>query len=101
MLELHGVNSRFKAVVGYDDVPGVQQKPHPFGDLKCLESIFGPAWCESLIYIGDHEADVQFARHLQGALGEQSRATPERWEHQPDHIVRDVEGLLPIVGQYL
>ncbi|MFM5598263.1 hypothetical protein ACET7H_01180 [Aeromonas veronii] len=47
---------------------------------------------------------MQFARHLQGALGEQSRvisvavaysrATPERWEHQPDHIARDVEDLL-------
>ncbi len=79
-------------------------KKHPFGGLKCLESIFGPARCPSLIYIGDHEADVQFARHLQGALGEQSRvisvavaysrATPERWEHQPDHIARDVEDLL-------
>ncbi|WP_429100401.1 HAD family hydrolase [Aeromonas veronii] len=111
VLELHGVNSLFKAVVGYDDVPGQQQKPHPFGGLKCLESIFGPARCQSLIYIGDHEADVQFARHLQAALGEQSRvisvavaysrATPERWEHQPDHIARDVEDLLPIVGQYL
>ncbi|WP_421221505.1 hypothetical protein [Aeromonas sp. 602293] len=54
---------------------------------------------------------MQFARHLQGALGEQSRvisvavaysrATPERWEHQPDHIVCDVEDLLTIVGQYL
>ncbi|MFQ2071067.1 hypothetical protein ACK35S_18725 [Aeromonas veronii] len=51
---------------------------------------------------------MQFARHLQAALGEQcrvilvaaaySRATPERWEHQPDHIARDVEDLLPIIG---
>lgn len=110
MLELHGVNSQFKAVSDYDDVPGQQQK----NTLSAASSVWNLSSAQPgarRSYIGDHDADVHFARHLQAALGEQSRvisvavaysrATPERWEHQPDHIARDIEDMLPIIGQYL
>ncbi|WP_421228571.1 HAD family hydrolase [Aeromonas jandaei] len=111
VLEQHGVNGQFKAVVGYDDVPAQQQKPHPLGGIKCLESILGTVRSASLLYIGDHEADVQFARNLQAELGGTARvisvavayshSTPELWEHKPDHIARKVEELYPIIQQHL
>ena len=111
VLEQHGVNGQFKAVVGYDDVPAQQQKPHPLGGIKCLESILGTVRSASLLYIGDHEADVQFARNLQAELGDTARvisvavayshSTPELWEHKPDHIARKVEELYPIIQQHL
>ena len=111
VLEQHGVNGQFKAVVGYDDVPAQQQKPHPLGGIKCLESILGTVRSASLLYIGDHEADVQFAHNLQAELGGTARvisvavayshSTPELWEHKPDHIARKVEELYPIIQQHL
>lgn len=111
VLAQHGVNEWFHSVVGYDDVPAQMQKPHPCGGLKCLESMFGQPCGRSLIYIGDHEADVQFARNLQAELGDTARvisvavayshSTPELWEHKPDHIARKVEELYPIIQQHL
>ncbi|MGU5728868.1 HAD family hydrolase [Aeromonas jandaei] len=111
VLAQHGVNEWFHSVVGYDDVPAQMQKPHPCGGLKCLESMLGQASGRSLIYIGDHEADVQFARNLQAELGGSARvisvavayshSTPELWEHKPDHIARKVEELYPIIQLHL
>ncbi|MFB2829824.1 HAD family hydrolase [Aeromonas jandaei] len=108
VLAQHGVNEWFHSVVGYDDVPAQMQKPHPCGGLKCLESMFGQASGRSLIYIGDHEADVQFARNLQEVLGKDSRvisvavayshSAPERWTSSPAH---DIEELRAILGLYV
>lgn len=84
----------FKAVVGYDDVAGYSQKPASEGGLLCLSRLFAEVRNKCVMYIGDHEADVQFARNLQQSLGQGSRviavaaaysgATPEAWQHQPD-----------------
>lgn len=111
VLAQHGVNEWFHSVVGYDDVPAQMQKPHPCGGLKCLESMFGQASGRSLIYIGDHEADVQFAHNLQEVLGKDSRvisvavayshSAPERWASSPDHIAHDIAELRAILGLYV
>ncbi|QDO86320.1 HAD family hydrolase [Shewanella psychropiezotolerans] len=111
VLEIHGINGPFKAVVGYDDVSNGNQKPHPDGGMKCLESIFGHTNSQLLMYIGDHEADTQFARNLQSVLGGQakvisvaaaySQSDPSGWAVQPDHIATNVEDLTSIIGKYL
>lgn len=111
ILSKNGIHNQFKAVVGYDDVPSQYQKPHPMGGMKCLEAIYGHKQRQQLIYIGDHEADTQFARSLQLALGDQAQvisiaaaysgSQPQDWTHQPDHIAYGVEDLVPIINQYL
>jgi len=35
-------------------------KPAPYGGLKCLQEIFGETQGKTIIYIGDHIADVIF-----------------------------------------
>lgn len=110
VLKVNGIDRPFKAVVGYDDVSNGNQKPAPFGGIKCLETIFGHTNSQLLMYIGDHEADTQFARNLQSALGNNARvisvaaayshAEPDNWQHKPDHVARNVEDLLSIIGKY-
>ncbi len=110
VLNAHEIDKSFKAIIGYDDVPNVHQKPHPQGGLKCVESIFGHLNKQLLMYIGDHEADVQFAQNLQSALDNKcrvisvavaySRSEPECWEVKPDYIANTVEDLSTIIEKY-
>ena len=106
----NGINDPFKAVIGYNDVSSGNQKPHPFGGIKCLETIFGNTDSQLLMYIGDHEADTQFAQNLQSTLGDKtrvisvavaySRSEPENWDTKPDYIAKNVDELLSIIAQY-
>ncbi|MFN1581703.1 HAD family hydrolase [Vibrio rotiferianus] len=110
VLSTNQINAPFKAIVGYDDVSNGHQKPDPFGGIKCIESIFGHTDKQLLMYIGDHEADTQFARnieqHLDGSCkviavaAAYSGAQPERWNAQPDYVAHQVEDLLSIIGKY-
>lgn len=105
------VDSYFKAVVGYDDVSRNGQKPSPEGGLICLKQLFGNHENKAIMYIGDHEADVQFARNLQIALGQNSTvisvaaaysgATLENWDVQPDFVIQSPCELITICEQYL
>ncbi len=62
------------------------------------------------MYIGDHEADTQFARNLQKELGTgskvisvaaaYSRSEPDGWLAKPDYVAHKVEDLLQIIGKY-
>ncbi|PKG39126.1 HAD family hydrolase [Psychromonas sp. Urea-02u-13] len=110
VLKKNAIDGPFKAIVGYNDVSNVQQKPHAFGGVKCVESIFEHTDSLLLMYIGDHEADTKFARNLQSALGNKSqvisvaaaysRSAPQNWKSKPDHIATNVEDLLSIIGKY-
>lgn len=110
VLSCNGIEAPFKSIVGYDDVSDGQQKPHPYGGIKCLETIFGHTENKRVIYIGDHEADTKFARNLQQELGGNtevisiaaaySQSTPENWTIKPDYIAYKVEDLLSIIGQF-
>lgn len=107
VLNSNGINEPFKAVIGYDDVSNGNQKPHSFGGIKCLETIFGHTNCHLLMYIGDHEADTKFARNLQVALGGKtevisvaaaySRSEPTSWKVKPDYVAYHVEDLVWII----
>ena len=110
VLSTNQINAPFKAIVGYDDVSNGHQKPDPFGGIKCIKSIFGHTDKQLLMYIGDHEADTQFARNIEQHLGGSckviavaaaySGAQPKRWNAQPDYVAHQVEDLLSIIGKY-
>ena len=61
LLDVKFIPSYFKFVVGYEDVPFDRQKPASNAGLMCLERLFGEVKNQTLLVIGDHEADVMFA----------------------------------------
>lgn len=103
----YGINSAFESVIGYEDLPHHHQKPAPNGGLKCLQEIFGKTQGKTIIYVGDHIADVLFAR----ALGEQleasntvisviithSGARPGQWRVKPDEVIQNPSDLTALI----
>lgn len=55
-----GINEYFEYVIGYEEVKLSRQKPHPDGLLACIDHL-GVRDSGNILYIGDHEADVQCA----------------------------------------
>jgi phosphoglycolate phosphatase-like HAD superfamily hydrolase len=103
VLSEHGINSAFQSVIGYEDLPHHHQKPAPDGGLKCLQEIFGSTHGKTIIYVGDHIADVLFARGLGERLGPSntvisvvvthSGANPRKWREQPDREIENMPEL--------
>ena len=97
LLNAHTIDSYFKLVVGYEDVPFDRQKPASDAGLKCLGGIFAEVSNKTLLVIGDHEADVMFARNISSDIDNSntvisiavsySGAEPEKWDHQPDKVI--------------
>jgi HAD superfamily hydrolase (TIGR01549 family) len=108
VLDQYGLTSCFEPIIGYEELPAHEQKPAPEGGLRALENIFGQTHGKTIIYIGDHIADVLFARALGKRLGPSntvfsavvtySGARPERWREQPDEIFDNLPSLLSWVG---
>ena len=104
VLDGHGIDSSFQSVIGYEDLPHHEQKPAPDGGLKCLQEIFGHTQGKTIIYVGDHIADVIFARGLGDRLGPSntvisvtvtySGANPEHWREQPDEVIESPSDLI-------
>ena len=97
VLTEHRIASSFQSVIGYEDLPHHQQKPAPDGGMLCLHDIFGHTQGRTIIYVGDHIADVMFARGLSKRLGPSnsvisvavtySGANPGSWNEQPDEVI--------------
>jgi phosphoglycolate phosphatase-like HAD superfamily hydrolase len=97
VLRANGIGSAFRSVIGYEGLPHHHQKPAPDGGLKCLGEIFGDTSGRTILYVGDHIADVLFARNLSERLGPSARvvsvvlthsgAKPHRWRAQPDEVL--------------
>lgn len=97
LLDAALITSYFKFVVGYEEVPFNRQKPASDAGLMCLERIFGKVKNQTLLVIGDHEADVMFARNISRDIDDSntvisiavsySGAEPEKWDHQPDRVI--------------
>jgi phosphoglycolate phosphatase-like HAD superfamily hydrolase len=107
VLEEHGISSAFQSVIGYEDLPHHHQKPAPDGGLKCLREIFGETRGKTILYVGDHVADVLFARGLAERLGPSntvisvvvthSGAKPQQWRVQPDEVIDNPAALTALV----
>ena len=97
LLNAHTINSYFKLVVGYEEVPFDRQKPASDAGLMCLGGLFGEVSNKTLLVVGDHETDVMFARNLARDIDgsntvmsiavSYSGAEPEKWDHQPDRVI--------------
>jgi len=107
VLHENGIDSDFGSVIGYEGLPHHQQKPAPDGGLKCLGEIFGEIRDINVICIGDHLADVLFARGLADRLGPASTvvsivathsgAMPHRWRAQPDVVIEHPAALADLL----
>jgi phosphoglycolate phosphatase-like HAD superfamily hydrolase len=112
VLDKHGIAGCFQSVIGYEGLQDHEQKPAPDGGLRCISEIFGRTTGQvlhkTIIYIGDHIADVIFARGLGARLHPSntvisvvtthSGARPEQWREQPDEVVESPSGLLALLG---
>jgi len=86
----------FKAVIGYDDLAEGEQKPSPKSGILCLEKIFDIIKNKTILYFGDHESDVLFARNLSSELHLSNKvysaavtysgADISNWKVSPDFI---------------
>lgn len=110
VLEKNNLANKFQAIVGYDDIPSNAQKPNPLSGIKCLEQILVSTDNKNILYIGDHEGDVEFARNLSKELNGQSRvvaivvkysgAKPESWNYKPDFEIEIPSDLIEIINHY-
>ncbi len=67
-LRRYGVEECFGVVIGRDEVPADEQKPHPNGFLQALEKLGLRGDEGTLVFIGDHAMDVKYAHAAQAEL---------------------------------
>jgi phosphoglycolate phosphatase-like HAD superfamily hydrolase len=93
----NGITSSFRSVVGYETFPPETQKPAAEPGMQCLDEVLEDARGKTIIYVGDHVADVIFSRNIAAQLGPSSTvisvvvtysgAEPESWRVQPDAVI--------------
>lgn len=104
VLNNHGIMSFFRSIVGYDDFSPETQKPAADPGLKCLDEVLEDCRGKTIIYVGDHIADVIFSRNIADRLGPSSTvisvivtysgAEPNSWRVQPDAVIDKPTDLL-------
>jgi len=97
VLNNHGIISSFRSVVGYEKFLPEAQKPEADPGIKCLNEVLEETRGKTIIYVGDHVADVIFSRNIADRLGPSSTvisvavtysgAEPDRWRVQPDEVI--------------
>ena len=110
VLKSNNLNHKFNSIIGYDDIPNNYQKPLAFGGIKCLKQIFQTTLNKSIIFIGDHEGDVEFARNIEmelngnseviSVIAKYSGANTELWNYKPDFEIENPTDLLEIINNY-
>ena len=103
-----GLAGYFEVVIGYEEVSFDRQKPAPDGLLSCLEHLELDRG--AILYVGDHDTDVECARRANVALaqdGSDLRVVsvgaefggegPVAWKIAPDHVVQRPEELTELV----
>ncbi len=110
VLKDNKIDHKIQAIVGYDDIPGNAQKPNPYGGIKCLEKLFENKNYNTILYVGDHEGDVEFARNIEQELNSRvqlkavivkySGANTADWKFKPDFEINHPEELLDIIKNH-
>jgi len=108
LLKENNLAHKFNVIIGFDDIPSEKQKPSAYGGIKCLNQLFKSLENKNLIYIGDHEGDVEFARNLEKeAVGnikvislivKYSGANTKLWNFKPDFEINTPSELIKIIG---
>lgn len=112
VLQQNELNTKFRSIIGYDDIPSKSQKPAAYAGILCLKNIFGSALIDKTIfYIGDHEGDVVFAGNIEKELNNKCRiisitakysgANIENWKHKPDFVIENPGNLIDIINNNL
>lgn len=110
VLKSNNLQHKFKSVIGYDDIPSNMQKPNPFGGLKCLEPIFTNFYNKNIIYIGDHEGDVIFAKNIKKELNNNgtvisivvkySNSCTKNWNDKADYEINTPLELISLLNSF-
>ena len=97
VLNNNGIISNFRSVVGYEKFPPGAQKPAADPGMQCLAEVLEETHGKTIIYVGDHVADVIFSRNIADRLGPSSTvisvavtysgAEPVSWREQPDEVI--------------
>ena len=100
----HNIKSSFRSVIGYETFPPETQKPAADPGMQCLGEVLVEARGKTIIYVGDHVADVIFSRNIAEQLGSSSTvisvvvtysgAEPDRWRVQPDEVIEHPSELM-------
>ncbi|MDA3904857.1 MAG: HAD hydrolase-like protein [Bacteroidales bacterium] len=109
VLQLNKLNNKFQSIIGYDDIPSKSQKPAAYSGILCLKNIFGSTLIDkTILYIGDHEGDVVFARNIEKELinncriisitAKYSGANIENWINKPDFVIENPKNLIEIIN---
>ncbi len=109
-LESKGLLDRFDLVVGYEEVAAARQKPAPDGLLMCLRHLteMRPG---HVVYVGDHQIDIQCARNADEALAADGidvrvfaigaaygvGTDVGSWSAQPDYTVASPQDLVELI----
>ena len=110
VLKKYNLSHKFDSIIGYDDIPSNMQKPSSFSGVKCLNQIFESLENKTIVYIGDHEGDVEFARNIEKELQNKNKvisiivkysgAKTDFWEYKPDLKLESPTDLLKIITNY-
>jgi len=112
-LKQKNLHSYFKSIIGYEEVDLDKQKPNPEGLMMCIERLtdFKPG---VVIYIGDHESDVQCALNANNILSEKNPETKiisigafygfkvdtSDWSVLPDYQIQNAADIKSIVNNF-
>ncbi len=108
VLKKNNLAHKFKSIIGYDDIPENTQKPNPFSGIKCLNQIFITLINKTIVYVGDHEGDVEFTRNLEYELGHTCKVISiiakysgndtKSWTFKPDIEIETPTELVEIIN---
>lgn len=110
VLEKYNLTHKFNSIIGYDDIPSNMQKPASFSGIKCLNQIFKSLKNKTILYIGDHEADIEFARNIENDMPNDSKiisiavkysgAITNSWKYKADFELDSPKELLKMIKNY-
>ena len=106
--QLH-IEDLFIEVVGYKEVALEHQKPHPEGVLNCLNMIPHLQDNDLVLYVGDHESDLQSAINANKILKQkriifvaamyEKENRVEHWEVKPDYVATHPSQILELFSR--
>ncbi len=106
-LERFDLKKYFQAVIGYEEVDFSKQKPNPSGLFACIAAMTNLDRDTSVIYIGDHQTDMQCAYNANYKLNRKAvisilinynKINPyENWSYKPDHYATNPGEIIDII----
>ncbi len=105
--------SYFGEIIGYEQVDLKRQKPYPDGLLMCIERVMDSR-TGYVLYVGDHETDVQCALNANNILSENKaeikiisvgafygfNVVTSGWSVLPDYQIQNAADIKSIVNNF-